>query len=171
SALRAAAGTGWSATTAPRGAGWRAACSRHCARVRGGASRRGAWPSPARNLLISRDPMSGFPSVNFGQSEGGLFTAEEIARLMESEYQRALRYGHPLALLLVEIDRLESLHDLYGVESEKRILRAVAELLRSSTRASDVLGSLRDDHLLLVLPHATAAGAATLARRLLAGCR
>src|SRR5574341_1126521 len=97
--------------------------------------------------------MSGFPTLDFGQAEGGLFTPEEVGRLMESEYARSLRYDYPLALLLVEIDRLESLHDLYGVESERRILRAVASLLRSVTRASDVLGSLRDQRLLVLLPH------------------
>jgi diguanylate cyclase (GGDEF)-like protein len=115
--------------------------------------------------------MSGFPSVNFGQAERGLFSPEEIARLMASEYARSLRYGHELALLLIEIDRLESLHDLYGVESEARIVRAVASLVRSATRASDALGTVQDQRLLVLLPHTGAAGAAALARRLLAGCR
>src|SRR5262245_3104145 len=107
--------------------------------------------------------MSGSPSVNLGPSEGGLFTPEEIARLMESEYQRSLRYGYPLALLLVEIDRLESLHDLYGVESKRRILRAVSSLLSSSQHTDYLLGTLREQRLLLLLPHTQAVGAAVLA--------
>jgi len=115
--------------------------------------------------------MSGHPSVNFGQAGSGLFSALEIARLMDREYQRARRYGHPLSLLCVEIDRLESLHDLYGVESERRIQGAVAGLLRSSTRASDVLGTARGHELVVCLPHTPRAGAVALARRLLAGCR
>jgi len=115
--------------------------------------------------------MSGRPSVNFGQAGSGLFSPQEVARLMEREVQRALRYGHPLSLLCIEIDRLESLHDLYGVESERRIQNAVAVLLRSSTRASDVLGTARGHQLVVCLPHTPSAGAAALARRLLAGCR
>jgi len=115
--------------------------------------------------------VSGFPSVHFGSSAGSLFSPEEIARLMESEYQRSLRYGYPLALLMIEIDRLESLHDLYGVESEQRIVRAVTALLRSATRPSDALGTARGQRMLLLLPHATGAGALAVARRLLAGCR
>lgn len=115
--------------------------------------------------------MSGFPSVNFGSSSSSLFSAEEIARLMEREYQRSLRYGYPLALLAVEIDRLESLHDLYGVESEQRIVRAVTALLRSSTRPSDALGTARGQRMLVLLSHAARAGALAVARRLLAGCR
>lgn len=115
--------------------------------------------------------MSGYPTVNFGQAQSGLFSPAEIARLMEREYQRARRYGHPLTLLCAEIDRLESLHDLYGVESEQRIQRAVAGLLRSSMRASDVLGAARGERLLVLLPHTPRAGAVALARRLVAGCR
>ncbi len=115
--------------------------------------------------------MSGYPTVNFGQAESGLFSPAEIARLMEREYQRALRYGQPLSLLCAEIDRLESLHDLYGVESEQRIQAAVATLLRSSTRPSDVLGAARGERLLVLLPHTPRAGAVAVARRLLAGCR
>jgi len=115
--------------------------------------------------------MSGFPTVNFGTGESSLFSPAEIARLMESEYRRSLRYGYPLALLLADIDRLEALHDLYGVDSEQRIVRAVASLLRSSTRASDVLGVLHEQRLLVLLPHTPRAGAAALAKRLLAGCR
>ena len=115
--------------------------------------------------------MSGFPSVHFGSSAGSLFSPEEIVRLMESEYQRSLRYGYPLALLMIEIDRLESLHDLYGVESEQRIVRAVTALMRSSTRPSDALGTARGQRMLLLLPHATGAGALAVARRLLSGCR
>src|SRR5262245_48812910 len=115
--------------------------------------------------------MSGFPAVNFGSSESGLFSPEEIGRLMQSEYQRSLRYGYPLTLLCVEIDRLESLHDLYGVDSEQRILRAVTALLRSATRASDALGTARGQRLLVLLPHTPREGALAVARRLLAGCR
>jgi diguanylate cyclase (GGDEF)-like protein len=115
--------------------------------------------------------MGGFPTVNFGQAESGLFSPEEIARLMESEVRRSVRYGYPLVVLVAEIDRLESLHDLYGVDSEQRIVQAVAAMLRSSTRASDVMGALRARRLRIVLPHTSRDGAVAIARRLLTGCR
>ncbi len=115
--------------------------------------------------------MSGFPTVNFGQSERGLFSPEEIRRLMEIEHARSARYDYPLALFLIEIDRLEALHDLYGFESKDRILRSVVALLRSATRASDVLGCLRGQRLMALFPHTGAEAARTIARRLCTGCR
>ncbi len=115
--------------------------------------------------------MPGFPTVNFGESEKGLFSTEEIQRLMRVEHARAVRYAYPLTLMLIEIDRLESLHDLYGVESKQAIRRSVTTLLRSSVRSSDVLGCLRDERMMAAFPHTTPESALALARRLLRGCR
>jgi len=115
--------------------------------------------------------MTAFPALNFGQSGKSLFSPHEIARLMESEFRRSLRYGYPLGLCLVGIDRLESLHDLYGVDSRERIVEAVLALLRSTTRASDALGTLSGQRLLVLLPHAPRAACQVVASRLLRGCR
>jgi diguanylate cyclase (GGDEF)-like protein len=90
---------------------------------------------------------------------------------MEAEFERSRRHGYPLTAALVEIDRLESLHDLYGIESEQRIVNAVLAMLRSTTRASDVLGTLQDGRMLVLFPHTPPAAVATIARRLLAACR
>ena len=49
-------------------------------------------------------------------------------------------------------------------------MRAVADLLRSSTRASDALGTLQAGRLLVLLPHTPLAGARVIARRMLASC-
>ena len=115
--------------------------------------------------------MAGFPTVNFGESEKGLFSPEEIQRLMRVEHARAVRYDYPLTLMLIEVDRLGALHDLYGVESKDEILRSVITLLRSSVRSSDVLGCLRDQRLMAMFPHTPREAAAALAGRLLRGCR
>lgn len=115
--------------------------------------------------------MSGFPTVNFGESEHGLFSSGEIQRLMRIEYERARRYGYPFTLMLIEVDRLEYLHDLYGYQSKEEILEAVVSLLRSITRVSDVLGCMQDDRVLAVFPHLRADAVAPLAGRMLRGCR
>ena len=115
--------------------------------------------------------MSGFPTVNFSNSEQGLFTPDEIHRLMRIEFERAVRYGYPIVCALIEVDRLESLHDLYGVESRDEILNAVIQLLRSITRASDFLGCMQSDRLMVMFPHTSREVAEGLAERLLVGAR
>lgn len=115
--------------------------------------------------------MPGFPTVNFSDSEAGLFTPEEIQRLMQVEFERAVRYEYPIICMLVEVDRLESLHDLYGYESKEEIRNAVIGLMRSMTRVSDFLGCMKDDRLMVMFPHTHRDAASKLADRLLVGAR
>src|SRR5690349_983239 len=118
--------------------------------------------------LAARPSVAG---ADFGSTEGGLFSPQDVRRLMRIEFERAQRYKYPLACFLIAVDRLERLHDLYGVETEEAILRALSELLRAETRASDLLGVLVDDRLLVMIPHAARGGADALAKRLLEGAR
>src|SRR5688572_6053103 len=110
-------------------------------------------------------------AADFGSTEGGLFSPQDVRRLMRIEFERAQRYKYPLACFLIAVDRLERLHDLYGIETKETILRALSELLRAETRASDLLGVMVDDRLLVMIPHAQRVGAEALARRLLDGAR
>ncbi|HTF87153.1 MAG TPA: diguanylate cyclase [Planctomycetota bacterium] len=120
------------------------------------------------------DDIAGRPSVaaaDFGTTEGGLFSPQDVRRLMRIEFERAQRYKYPLACFLIAVDRLERLHDLYGMETKETILHSLGELLRAETRASDLLGVLVDDRLLVMIPHAPRSGADALAKRLLEGAR
>lgn len=115
--------------------------------------------------------MTGFPTANFSDSERGLFTPAEIQRLMRIEFDRAVRYRYPIALMLIEIDRLEYLHDLYGYESKEEIVQSLVSLLRSVTRTSDVFGTMVDNRLMALFPHTPGKAAGAIAGRLLRGSR
>lgn len=110
-------------------------------------------------------------TVNFSETDDGLFTPEEIRQLMRLEYDRARRYRYPASLLLVAVDRLESLQDLYGWESKEEILQAVIKALRATTRDSDFLGCMHDGRILTVFPHTDEKAITSIATRLLGICR
>ena len=111
--------------------------------------------------------MTGYLTVNFSETEEGLFSTREILRLMRVEYERARRYVYPASLMVVEVDRLEYLHNLYGWESKEEILQSVIKLLRSTTRDSDFLGCLQDARILAVFPHTSAEAISGISTRLL----
>ncbi len=115
--------------------------------------------------------MPEFQTVELKGSGQGLFSAEDIERMMRAEFDRAQRHGFPLVVMLVAVDRLDQLQDLYGWESRDEILRAVVAMLRASLRDSDLLGLTQDDRILMVFPHTTPESAGLLARRILAGAR
>lgn len=101
----------------------------------------------------------------------GVFSLSQIRHLMRVEFGRAQRYGYPLSCLVIGIDRLEALRDLYGYDFRESVLAAVIELLQEETRTCDYLGRLMDDRLMAILPHTTAEGAEAGARRILAAAR
>jgi diguanylate cyclase (GGDEF)-like protein len=114
------------------------------------------------------------PEFQTARSDGhgqGIFSPPEIERQMRIEFERAQRHKYPIVCMLVRIDRLSLLQDLYGQESQAEILRAVIGLMRASTRDSDLLGWLPGDRLLALFPHSAPDVAAALARRVLAGAR
>ncbi len=115
--------------------------------------------------------MSDSAVLNFDSTEGGLFSPEEIRRLMRIEFDRSQRYRFPLGCLLIAVDRLQYLQDLYGYDSKSEILEAVAGLLQTTLRSCDLLGCMVDDRLLVLLPHASSRGMKELADRFLLEAR
>ena len=104
-------------------------------------------------------------------ADRSLFTLAQIQHLMRVEFNRAARYDYPIVCLLIAVDRLGHLRDLYGFDAKEEIVEGLVGLLKSGTRSSDFLGRMADDRLLAVVPHTTPAGADILAGRLLEGAR
>lgn len=105
----------------------------------------------------------------FFKSDRSLFSLAQIQHLMRIEFRRAQRYRYPIVCMVVAVDRLGHLRDLYGYEAKEEILERVIQLLKSQTRTSDFLGRMADDRLLAVVPHTDAAGGQAMAERMLGG--
>lgn len=103
--------------------------------------------------------------------EKSLFSLAQIQHLMRVEFNRAQRYGYPIACLMLGIDRLGPLRDMHGYDAKEEVVSAVADLLRSATRGSDFLGRLADDRLLAVVPHTNAKGLGVMSKRIVDGAR
>lgn len=101
----------------------------------------------------------------------GLFSDDELQRLMRVEFERAQRYRYPLVCLLIAIDRSDRIEDLYGPEFKGELLRAIQSLLRQTVRESDLIGGQFQDRLLVLVTHTPPEGARSLAGRLLEGAR
>ena len=97
----------------------------------------------------------------------GLFSLAQIMHLLRVEFSRAQRYDYPLICVILAVDRLASLRDLYGYDSKESILSEVVRLLQEETRACDFAGRLADDRLMLLVPHTPVDGARDLSARLM----
>ena len=87
-------------------------------------------------------------------------------RLLE-EVLRAQRSRHPLAVIMADIDHFKSINDRFGHAAGDVVLRGMARIFLGEMRARiDWVARYGGEEFVIVLPHTTAAGAATIAERL-----
>ena len=84
-------------------------------------------------------------------------------RLM-SEWSRGARTGHPLALLMIDVDRFKQYNDHYGHLRGDDCLIAVARILTAcSQRTSDLIARYGGEEFVVLLPESEIEGALTVA--------
>lgn len=66
------------------------------------------------------------------------------------------RYGRPLGVLLVDIDRFKSINDAYGHPQGDDALRAISAALGQAVRTSDVIGRYGGDEFAILAPETDA---------------
>jgi diguanylate cyclase (GGDEF)-like protein len=88
-----------------------------------------------------------------GFLSSSLFSQAQILHLMKNEFARARRHQLPMGCVVLQVDRLSQLADLYGLELRQTLRSTIARLVREKTRGSDLLGATTDDRYVLVLPH------------------
>jgi len=96
----------------------------------------------------------------------GLYNHRHLVLSLESEFKRAARYGHSLALLLMDIDYFKNLNDTYGHLCGDYVLKTVAGILKSNVRATDLVARYGGDELAVMLIETDARSALEVAEKL-----
>jgi diguanylate cyclase (GGDEF)-like protein len=96
----------------------------------------------------------------------GLHNRRLFEEYCDKEFNRAQRYGHNLALVLLDLHMLKEVNDRYGHLHGDQILQLAATTLRKNLRASDFAFRIGGDEFALLLPQADPEQAAVLCDRL-----
>ncbi len=82
----------------------------------------------------------------------GLPNVRSLFIYLDSELARAKRDGHPVSVLLCDLDGFKQVNDQFGHLEGNRVLRRVAELLRENCREYDYVARMGGDEFVVVLP-------------------
>jgi diguanylate cyclase (GGDEF)-like protein len=85
---------------------------------------------------------------------------------LTSEFGRALRYGRPLTLMLLDIDHFKEVNDRHGHEAGDDALRRLARALRSALRSNDTAARYGGEEFALLLPETPKQEGAQVAERI-----
>jgi diguanylate cyclase (GGDEF)-like protein len=90
----------------------------------------------------------------------GLWNRRQVLRLAQDAKLRSDRYGHPLSIVLLDIDRFKSVNDTWGHSVGDEVIAEVARRIQASLRATDFAGRYAGEEFLVVLPETEAEFAA-----------
>ena len=96
----------------------------------------------------------------------GLYNHRHFHERLRAELTRISRTRDHVTVLMLDLDNFKRVNDVYGHGEGDQVLVAVAELLRSSVRGSDVVCRVGGEEFAIIMPSCTAADALGLAGRI-----
>ncbi len=96
----------------------------------------------------------------------GLANHREFYQSLGREIARSRRFGHPLSLLMVDVDDFKKFNDQFGHLAGDAALKKIAGLLLSCVRAKDTVARYGGEEFGIILPEANPAGVLMVAERI-----
>jgi len=107
-----------------------------------------------QNKLVLTDSLTGLSNARF------------IAQHAQKLFSLCDRYGHPLSLIVMDIDHFKRLNARHGRKLCDQMLVHVATLLKQDIRDADILARIGGDEFLMILPETVLTDANDIAKRL-----
>ncbi|MEM1348370.1 MAG: diguanylate cyclase, partial [Myxococcota bacterium] len=113
----------------------------------------------------------------------GLATTDELTGLanrrhfkeqLDREVARAKRYGHPLAVAVMDVDHFKAVNDAHGHAAGDRMLVALSQAALRTIRATDIIGRMGGEEFGFGMPETTLHEARRVCdrlRRKMSSCR
>ena len=96
----------------------------------------------------------------------GVNNRRHFLELCGKELDRAQRYDHPLALLMMDVDHFKRINDNYGHAAGDEVLKSLAATCATNLRGPDLLGRLGGEEFAVAMPECAIEAAERAAERL-----
>jgi len=129
-------------------------------------------------LLMRWLPKAVMERGNFERASAGLellatmdgltcvFNRRHFDTLARVEWGRFQRYGRPLSLLILDVDKFKSINDQFGHDAGDLVLKAIADDCSSMRRETDIDARFGGEEFVLLLPETNESAAGLVAERL-----
>jgi diguanylate cyclase (GGDEF)-like protein/PAS domain S-box-containing protein len=95
-----------------------------------------------------------------------IFNRRKFDAVLAAELDRAVRYGQTFSLILFDIDHFKQVNDRFGHPAGDGVLSALAKVVTSATRASDVFARWGGEEFVVLAPNNAGAQSRLLAEKL-----
>jgi diguanylate cyclase (GGDEF)-like protein len=95
-----------------------------------------------------------------------LYNARHLNFVLETEIYRSNRYHYEFSLIFIDLDHFKEVNDTYGHLCGSKLLREIAEVVRSSLRLIDYAFRYGGDEFVVLLPQTGKESATVVAKRL-----
>jgi diguanylate cyclase (GGDEF)-like protein len=97
----------------------------------------------------------------------GTHNRRHFMELAQLQFESARRFAQPLTAIMIDVDRFKEVNDTFGHAVGDEVLRTVAERVRRTLRAVDILGRTGGEEFAVLLPGtARDSASAVLAERI-----
>jgi diguanylate cyclase (GGDEF)-like protein len=119
----------------------------------------------ARPLLRSVNRVASVAEQAMIDPLTGVANRRGFEHALTIELERSARRGHPLALVIADLDDFKAVNDRHGHDAGDAVLVRLADGLRAAVRSADTVARLGGEEFALLLPETTLDGALAVAER------
>jgi diguanylate cyclase (GGDEF)-like protein len=95
----------------------------------------------------------------------GVLNRNRIEQVLRDEMERSTRYGHPLSMILFDLDYFKRINDDHGHLAGDMVLKTVVAFVQQIIRTTDTLGRWGGEEFMLLAPESNLAQAVHLAEK------
>lgn len=110
------------------------------------------YVNAAHSSLIMLNMLSDAEQQSMTDALTSLYNRRSLEQLLEREVALSERHGHPLSVVMIDMDKFKTINDAHGHAAGDHMLRAFADCVRITLRKTDLAFRYGGDEFVIALP-------------------